>query len=176
VRIAQQLIDATVFAEQVAAETRHDFDIANQLLADEPSAYHQKLANDIWQRHVIAARHAQEILMNSLEAVKAADKIRDENAPMPAYGHDDLAPATTEEEKTEEEWDRMEAELVRDEEEAMDAFDLADQDSTKKDEAYMVLLLGASIEEMDHATAMDADEEAEKEFIEIDGVVYGQAW
>jgi hypothetical protein len=70
----------------------------------------------------------------------------------------------------------MEAELVRDEEEAMDAFDLADQDSTKKDEAYMVLLLGASIGEMYHATAMDAEEEVEKEFIEIDGVVYGQAW
>jgi hypothetical protein len=138
----------------VAAETRHDFDIANQLLADEPSAYHQKLANDIWQCHVIAARHAQETLMNSLEAVKATDKIRDENAPMPAYWHDDLAPATTE-----EEWDRMEAELVRDEEEAMDAFDLADQDSTKKDEAYMVLLLGASIGEIGHATAMDAEEE-----------------
>jgi hypothetical protein len=53
----------------------------------------------------------------------------------------------------------MEAELVRDEEEAMDAFDLADQDSTKKDEAYMVLLLGASIGEIGHATAMDAEEE-----------------
>jgi hypothetical protein len=176
VRVAQQLIDATVFADQVAAETRGDFDLANQLLADEPSAYHQQLANDTWQRHVNAARHAESTRMNSLEAIKVVDRIRDNNAPPQAYGHDDLAPATTEELRTEEEWDRMEAELVRDEEEAMDAFDLADQDSTKKDEAYMVLLLGASIGEMYHATAMDAEEEVEKEFIEIDGVVYGQAW
>ena len=175
-RVAQQLIDAIVFADQVAAETRHDFDLANQLLADEPSAYHHQLANDTWQRHVIDAHHAESTRMRSLEAIKVVDRIRDNNAPLPALGRDDPAPATAEEERTEEEWDRMEADLVRDEEEAMNAFDLADQDATKKDEAYVVLLLGASIGEMDHATAMDAEEEAEKQFIEIDGVVYGQAW
>jgi len=116
---------------------------------------------------VTAANHAQKTYMDSLEAIKAADKIKAENAPVSAYGGDYPAPANIDERT--EEWKRIEAELVRREEEAMDAYDVADQDVTKKEEAYMVLALQAEIEKM------DAEKEAEEDSIEIDGVVYGKA-
>jgi hypothetical protein len=169
VRVAQQLVDATVFANQVATETRGKFDVANQLLADKPSPYHQQLANDTWMRHVTAAQHAQKTYLDSLKAIKAADKIKAENAPVSVYGGAYLASANTEE-RTEEEWKRIEAELVRREEEVLDAYDLADQDVTKKEEAYMVLSLQGELEKM------DAEAEAEEDVIEIDGVIYGRAW
>jgi hypothetical protein len=174
VRVAQQLVDATVFARQVATETRDKFDVANQLLANEPCPYHQRAANDAWARHVTAAQQADRTYLDSLEACKVADKIKAENAPVPAFVGDYLAPPNLEE-RTEEEWDRIDAEYVRRQEQALDAYQLAVQDVAKKEEAYAILRLQAENEEMDRVAAMDAEEVAEEDVIEIDGVFYGRA-
>ena len=73
-RIAQQLIDQTVLLEQLSEEARHDVDLARQLLADEPSADHQKLADDTFDRHVMAYSQWEMSWKNSQEAIKEADK------------------------------------------------------------------------------------------------------
>jgi hypothetical protein len=74
VRIAQQLIDQTVLLEQLSEEARHDVDLARQLLADEPSADHQKLADDTFDRHAMAYSQWEMSWKNSQEAIKEADK------------------------------------------------------------------------------------------------------
>jgi hypothetical protein len=74
VRIAQQLIDQTVYLEQLSEEARYDTDLARQLLADEPSADHQKLADDTFDRHVMAYSQWEMSWKNSQEAIKEADK------------------------------------------------------------------------------------------------------
>jgi hypothetical protein len=74
VRIAQQLIDQTPYLEQLSEEARYDTELARQLLADEPSADHQKLADDTFNRHVMAYSQWEMSWNNSQEAIKEADK------------------------------------------------------------------------------------------------------
>ena len=95
--------------------------------------------------------------------------------PLPAVGHDDHL-ATTTEKRSEEEWDRLEAEYVRDVEEAMAAFDRDDRESTRADEAHMVWVLNGQMDEMDRAAAAAAPVEAQEQLVEFDGVLYSQAW